>query len=510
MASDLIVSPVGSPRRSSIYQHLRRRRAFPSLRKAKAAFYRGAPQFASTHHLDALRRSEYGRLDRAGHIYLDYTGGGLYADAQVRAHMDLLLGNVFGNPHSSNPTSLAMTRLIERARASVLAFFAASAEEYVVIFTPNASGALKLVGESYPFGPDGQYLLFFDNHNSVNGIREFARAKGAQVTYVPVRPPDMRVDAERLSALLERVRPGGANLFAYPAQSNFSGVQHSPDWITRAQARGWDVLLDAAAFVPTNQLDLACYHPDFVSLSFYKMFGYPTGVGCLLARKRALAKLRRPWFAGGTITVASVQGDRYFLQAGPEAFEDGTLNYLALPAVELGLRHLQRVGVDSIHTRVTCLTEWLLVQLAALRHDTDVPLVRVYGPADGVMRGATVALNFYDRHGHFIDHQLVEQRANAARISLRTGCFCNPGTGELALGLSADELGACFAGHDDWLTLAEFRRCIDDKSTGAVRVSLGLVTTFADVYRFIAFARTFLDNSAVELEQESSQACGDP
>jgi len=270
------------------------------------------------------------------------------------------------------------------------------------------------------------------------------------------------------------------------------------------------LLMNVAAGRIANRLDLGSVRPEFVTVSFYKMFGYPTGVGCLLARKRALAKLRRPWFAGGTITVASVQGDRYFLQAGPEAFEDGTLNYLALPAVELGLRHLQRVGVDSIHTRVTCLTEWLLVQLAALRHDTDVPLVRVYGPADGVMRGATVALNFYDRHGHFIDHQLVEQRANAARISLRTGCFCNPGTGELALGLSADELGACFAGHDDWLTLAEFRRCIDDKSTGAVRVSLGLVTTFADVYRFIAFARTFLDNSAVELEQESSQACGDP
>jgi selenocysteine lyase/cysteine desulfurase len=499
MARELIISPVGPPPQLGTHRHLRRSRAFPSLGKAKAAFDQRAPQFASTHHLDALRRSEYGRLDRAGHIYLDYTGGGLYADAQIRAHMRLLLGNVFGNPHSSSPTSLAMTRLIDQARTSVLGYFGASAEEYAVVFTPNASGALKLVGESYPFGPGGQYLLLFDNHNSVNGIREFARARGAQVTYMPVRPPDMRIDDERLSTLLEQIQPGWANLFAYPAQSNFSGVQHSLDWIARAQSRGWDVLLDAAAFAPTNQLDLARYHPDFVSLSFYKMFGYPTGVGCLLARKRALAKLRRPWFAGGTITVASVQGDRFFLQAGPEAFEDGTLNYLALPAVEVGLRHLRRVGLDSIHIRVTCLTEWLLTQLAALRHLSDVPLARVYGPTDGTMRGATVALNFYDRHGHFIDHQLVERRANAARISLRTGCFCNPGAGELALGLSADELGACFAGHDDRLTLDEFRRCIDDKSTGAVRISLGLATTFADVYRFIAFARTFLDKSAAEL-----------
>jgi molybdenum cofactor sulfurtransferase len=231
----------------------------------------------------------------------------------------------------------------------------------------------------------------------------------------------------------------------------------------------------------------------------YKLFGYPTGVGCLLARKPALAKLHRPWFAGGTITVASVQGDRYYLQEGAEAFEDGTPNYLALPAVAIGLRHLEQIGLDVIHTRVTCLTGWLLQALTELRHASGTALVRVYGPIDTVGRGGTVALNFYDRDGRFIDHRLVERLANAAQISLRTGCFCNPGDGDLALGLSAGELGACFATHADRLTLDEFRRCIDAKSTGAVRVSLGLASTFSDVYRFVAFARTFLDTSVADL-----------
>jgi hypothetical protein len=43
-----------------------------------------------------------------------------------------------------------------------------------------------------------------------------------------------------------------------------------------------------------------------IRLIFYKIFGYPTGVGCLLARKAALAKLHRPWYAGGTITLSSI------------------------------------------------------------------------------------------------------------------------------------------------------------------------------------------------------------
>ena len=55
-------------------------------------------------------------------------------------------------------------------------------------------------------------------------------------------------------------------------------------WIPEAQAKGGDVLLDAAAFVPTNRLDLGRWHPDFVALSFYKMFGYPTGVNTPTSR----------------------------------------------------------------------------------------------------------------------------------------------------------------------------------------------------------------------------------
>src|SRR5574341_1603768 len=160
-------------------------------------FLKAYPSFESTRALDDLRAREYARLDAGGQVYLDYTGGGLYAESQLREHMALLRENVFGNPHSSNPTSLAMTELAEHARRYVLRYFNASPDEYVAIFTPNASGALKLVGEAYPFGPGDPYLLTFDNHNSVNGIREFARAKGAEVTYVPTTLPELRVDIRR-------------------------------------------------------------------------------------------------------------------------------------------------------------------------------------------------------------------------------------------------------------------------------------------------------------------------
>lgn len=459
-----------------------------------AQFLQKYPSYRSTGAIDTLRAREYSRLDRLGQVYLDYTGGGLYADCQVRAHQELLLANVYGNPHSTNPTSQAATQLVENARRYVLEFFNASPDEYEVIFTPNASGALKLVGESYPFGPGGSYVLTFDNHNSVNGIREFAHAKGAEVTYIPVNLPDLRVAESQLLMVLDKATPNQHNLFAYPAQSNFSSVKHPQRWVEEAHARGWDVLLDAAAYAPTSKLDLSKVKPDFVPLSFYKIFGYPTGLGALLARRAAAAKLRRPWFAGGTITVASVQGDKYYLADGYAAFEDGTVDYLNIPAVEIGLRHIESIGYDMIGERVRTLTGWLLDNLTVMRHSSGVPLVRVYGPTTTEERGGAVTVNFFDEKGRGIDHRFIEEKANAVNISLRTGCFCNPGAGEIALGISRMELAACFAQpvHEERLTLDDFRLCIDGKSSGAVRISVGLVSNFADIESFLTFARSLL------------------
>jgi len=467
---------------------------------AYAQFLLDHPAYAATGALDEWRASEYGRLDAQGQVYLDYTGGGLHADAQVREHARLLGEHVFGNPHSANPSSTETTRLVERARAAVLAWFG-GAGDYTAIFTLNASGALKLVGESFPFEAGGRLLLTADNHNSVNGVREFARAKGAQVDYAPLTAPDLRIDAPALEALLAKADPGKANLFAFPAQSNFSGVKHPLALIATARERGWQVLLDAAAFAPTNRLDLREAAPDFATVSFYKMFGYPTGVGCLLVRKSALPRLRRPWFAGGTVNFVTVQGRMHVRSPGEAGFEDGTLDYLGIPAVEIGLRHLGRVGMETIGERVRCLTEWLLAQLLALRHGNGRPLVRVYGPATGEQRGGTVAMNFYDPKGLLLDYRRIEELAGQARISLRTGCFCNPGAGETAEGLTEDDMRAGIA-EGAGITLPRFLQVMQGrggKSAGAIRVSFGLASNFADAERFLAFAAQLRDQATLSI-----------
>ena len=424
--------------------------------------------------LDGIRAREFARLDASGHAYLDFTGAALYPASLVEAQRARLLDGVFGNPHSDSGASRASTDAIERARRRVLEFFDGDAAEFEVIFTANASGAMRLVGSSFPWRHGSAFVLSADQHNSVNGIREYARRGGADVRYVG------------LGAELRPLDPGpklgvahARSLFAFPAQSNFSGVQHPFEHVRIAQAHGYHVLVDAASYVPTHPLSLDALGADFVALSFYKMFGYPTGLGALIARRDALALLEPRWFAGGTVDFVSVQNRMHRLAAGPAALEEGTVDFLGIPAAVAGLDFLGRIGMRAIERHVAGLTSYALDRLATLGDR-----VVVYGPHDTRARGGTVAFNLVDDAGAVVPYERVEAAARAAGISVRGGCFCNPGAAERAFGIPAARARVCL---DDPapFTPVRLRACLGDRAVGAVRMSLGIPSAHDDVDRLI-------------------------
>ncbi len=469
------------------------------------------PEYTTTTMLDDLRATEYAYLDRNQDVYLDYTGAGLAATAQHQAHGEWISAGCHGNPHSDNPTSRAATARVETARAAVLAHFNASPQDYTVIFTANATAACRLVGEAYPFNRATRFVLTADNHNSVNGIREFARSRRARTEYIPITGSELRVTGSAVRTALQRRtvresvsmaaligRDSSRGLFAYPAQSNFTGVQHSLEWVDLAHEHGFDVLLDAAAYLPTNELDLASVRADFVPVSWYKLFGYPTGVGCLIARHDALARLRRPWFSGGTIQAASVQGGWHTPAAGWAEFEDGTVNFLAIPDIEYGLKWLHGVGIDVINRRTRCLTGWLLDRLLSLEHDNGAPMVRIYGPRNTINRGATIALNILDPFGAIIDERQVARESSAAGLSLRTGCFCNPGSGEAAFDIGRPSSLRSF--RKPALTIDAYITELGLPIGGALRVSFGIASNFQDAQRFVEFVDTTYRNRRCETQ----------
>ena len=108
-----------------------------------------------------------------------------------------------------------------------------------------------------------------------------------------------------------------------------------------------------------------------------------------------------------------------------------------------------------------------------------------------------------DPDGRPIDDRRVEELANRVSISLRTGCFCNPGAGEVAHHLGADEMRRWF-GRGEAVSFLELRERLladDGLLVAAIRVSVGLATSFADVYRLLCFMQGFVDRTVTEIGQ---------
>ncbi|WP_082391180.1 aminotransferase class V-fold PLP-dependent enzyme [Jiulongibacter sediminis] len=436
---------------------------------------------------EIIRKRDFPQLDRQAHTYLDYTGGGLYAIPQIEKHQKLLRESVFGNPHSINPTSSLSTALVEETREKVLSFFNAT-DEYDCIFTANASGALKIVGECFPFDEKSAFVLSKDNHNSVLGIKEKAQKKGAKVNFLELTP-DLQIDKSDFLKALEEVDHYDTKLLAYPAQSNYSGVKHSLQMVREAKEKGFYVLLDAAAFTPSNLLDLKDVPADFVCISFYKMFGYPTGIGCLLVRKETCCKLQKDYFAGGTVKVASTYDQTYALHQNHEKFEDGTINYNQIPALKIGLEYLESIGMPRIQLQIQKNSRQFTGALSDIRHQNGSPLIKIIGPSDMEVRGNTIAFHILDSLGQRIDLEQIEQDALRFNISLRTGCFCNPGADECYHQLKRPEVKELL----DAIEINNVTKIQQLKrKRGAVRISVGMITNEKDLMTLLNFLNNYL------------------
>jgi selenocysteine lyase/cysteine desulfurase/ubiquinone/menaquinone biosynthesis C-methylase UbiE len=469
----------------------------------KAAFLAEYPSYPEAD-VKAMRKQEFSRLDDHRITYLDHVGGTIPPESLLEQDLQALKSSVLGNPHSGSKTSEAA---YARAREEIYKFFHCSPDDYEIIFTPNASGAIRLVAESFPFQAGSQVLLTKDNHTSVHGLREYAKARGASVKYIPL-DGELLIHDELMRRSLDRLPPGHPHLLAFPAQSNATGARHDLKWIELAQERGAAVLCDAAAFVPQSRLDCTALQPDFVAISFYKIFGYPTGAGCLIARKSSLRLLTPPSFAGGGVCYYSgpwSPSERLLYRDDGQRFEVGTPNYAAFPAIAQGFEFISRAGVEELAARSTALARWLEARLSELRHDikTRTPLCRIYGPPPQ-LKGATVMLNFFDCYNAIISHALIRRVAESHGITVRNGCFCNLGAVQQATYTTAGAEHCELDKTEKILDCHAFDEKILDKGNcGAIRLSFGLGSNFADAYRFYLFAKCLLNTEGARLEDDT-------
>ncbi|XP_031514654.1 molybdenum cofactor sulfurase isoform X3 [Papio anubis] len=411
--------------------------------------------------LRELRAREFRRL--AGTVYLDHAGATLFSQSQLESFTNDLMENTYGNPHSQNISSKLTYDTVEQVRYRILAHFHTTAEDYTVIFTSGSTAALKLVAEAFPWvsqGPESsgsQFCYLTDSHTSVVGMRNVTMA--INVTSTPVRPEDLW-SAEERGASVSDPDCQLPHLFCYPAQSNFSGVRYPLSWIEEVKSGRlhpvstpgkWFVLLDAASYVSTSPLDLSAHQADFVPISFYKIFGFPTGLGALLVHNRAAPLLRKTYFGGGTAS-AYLAGEDFYIPRPSVAqrFEDGTISFLDVIALKHGFDTLERLtgGMENIKQHTFTLAQYTYVALSSLRYPNGAAVVRIYSDSE---------FSSPEVQGPIINFNVLDDKGNI--------------------------IGYSQAGH----VCGDNMDLIDGQPTGSVRISFGYMSTLDDVQAFLRF-----------------------
>lgn len=431
-------------------------------------------------------------------VYLDYTGSGLYRTSQMHSIFRSYKRTLFANPHSLSPASVVTTELVEEARDLVLDFLGTSSDEYTVIFTASATASLRLLAESFPWSQDSLYLYTRDNHNSVLGIRRWAAHYGA--TFKMVDSEDLEGSGNRIKG--SSIGGGTSHLFAYPLEENFAGIKYPTEWVAKfretdfgdkfaAKKGKWYTLLDAAAFVPTNKLNLKQVKADFVVMSFYKIFGFPN-LGALVVRNEAVPQLRKMGFSGGTVVMATCGKDFALLQPrGCSRFEDGTVPFLSIIALHEGFKKLNQLGIGNISKHSWAVTRELFLRLNSLRHSNGRPAMKIYGnhlKNDPNKQGAIVTVNFLNSTGGYVGYNEVMKAAAKENVNIRVGCFCNPGGCTRANHLSDEQVEEYY---NKKTSCHDSIDIIDGIPLGAVRISLGAYTTMEDVERFTEFVEKY-------------------
>lgn len=409
-----------------------------------------------------------------------------------------LKSNLFGNPHSASPSSDLSTQRVNRVRAAVLEYFNADPEYFDIVFVANATAAIKLVMHS--FQEQGFWYGYHkDAHTSVVGVREVAKSARC---FTSNREVEEWIGSSEPSTAYARAEETGLALFAYPAQSNMTGHRLPNSWPQRIRSshRNCYVLLDAASYLTTGRLDLGNHRlaPDFISLSFYKIFGFPD-LGALIVRKDAIEILKsRRYFGGGTVDmIIDLDASWHAMknESVHDVLEDGTLPFHNIVALEHALAVQKQLfgSASQISQHVSYLSSWLYRELSGLQHHNGKPVVQVHKEdhsthGDPSSQGPIIAFSILDSDGEYMGKSQIETLAIVCGIQLRTGGVCNPGGIASMLQLQSWELRRNFS---------EGVRCgneidvLGGKPTGIIRVSLGAMTTMIDVQVFAYFVRFF-------------------
>lgn len=440
---------------------------------------------------------------REGITYLDHGGTTLASRSLMDSFCTQMKASILSNPHSdaSKPSFSAL--MVEQTRQKVLRLFSADPEHWDVVFTANATAAIKLVMECFAGLEQGfDYVYHRNAHTSLVGVREQAQTSRCLATAEEV---EYWLSGGK-SLPVQKPIKHRSTLFAYPAQSNMNGERLPLDWPSRVRGSyrygHTYTLLDVAALVSTSPLNLSdhCSAPDFVAMSFYKIFGFPD-LGALLVRKASAHVLcRRRYFGGGTTEMIGCIGTPWVERKDSSMharLEDGTIAIRSILALSCAIDTHTNLfdGLAQISKHTEWLAKTLYNRLESIKHANGMPVCHVYKAptstyGDSTTQGATVTFNVRKSDGSWKSGFEIGALLRANEIHVRTGSLCNPAGMASALGLSGQDLRAAF---DSGFRCNQPGNDIrGDVPFGMIRATLGAMSTLRDVEYLAGFVEKHL------------------
>lgn len=426
---------------------------------------------------------------------------------------------------------------------------------YEIVFTSGATHALQIVAEHFPWHPVASVLVYPQNaHTSVIGMRANAPTflcKPMEDLIQDIRTcsgdddDDSTVqDAassssssqqQSLDSLWRRnnetdekdgtMGDDARNLLVLPVECNFAGNRMSDvasvvKQFRRATRRDkennhhhdnhWHILLDLAKAASTSPVNLRAWDPDFACVSFYKLFGEPTGLGCLFVKRTVIDTFLQNrhhdeipshhshYFGGGSVDAVLPKQQFAIRRSEPTllaSLNNGTCHFRGIVSLLAGFQEIDRVGGMAAIQQHTCtLTMELVRRFRAMRHRNGRAVVEIYGDWKkhnlvdmSTLPGPIVAFNILREDGTYVGCNEVSKLATLHHppIQLRTGCFCNPGACQLALNKSDDDVVRNYeeSGH----VCGDHIDIVDEKPTGAIRASFGKDSIWEDADTLISF-----------------------
>jgi cysteine desulfurase/selenocysteine lyase len=369
------------------------------------------------------------------------------------------LAPVYSNVHRGTGfKSRVSSHLYDMARERISRFVGADPSQ-VTVFTRNTTEAINHVARRLQPDTGDVVLTTMMEHHS----NDLPWRRVAQVVYVEVDGAGA-IDQNDLRRKLEAYQ-GRVSLLAVTGASNVTG-QLNPihTWAEWVHTAGGMILVDAAQLAAHRPISLRSAgdpgHLDFLAFSGHKLYA-PFGAGVLIGPREFFTLGDPVEVGGGTVDMVSV--DRVEWADLPDREEAGTPCVMGAVALAEAVSELDRLGWDQLVAHETMLTVQLLQQLSR------IPGLTIYG-STAAERIGVVAFNLGD-----IPHGLVAAILSCEwGIGVRNGCFCAHPFVKQLLGVSDLES-----------RIIESRMRDGDRSLvpGAVRVSLGIHNTEADIER---------------------------